>query len=162
MTCVFALISLRGRWHITVYDEEGQNRPSFPFIFSDSIHVSRAHLWFVLKISFHCRKKRRDLSVIAMKDQTNRLVYLLELTCILLRQHWSVNDQLKCCHPVFLILCSLACKQKTPFRGLNGDSVQPVVSLDVGRKSRKYTVAVSLAADEHFSSGEGILQQSGV
>lgn len=72
-------------------------------------------------------------------------------TCILLRQHGSVDNGLKSSHPVFLVQFRLTRKQELAVRGHDGDPELPVEALNVWRKSREGVVAAFFTPDKNFS-----------
>lgn len=75
----------------------------------------------------------------------------LGFTCILLRQHGSVDNSLKCSHPVFLVRFRLARKQELAVRGHDGDPELPVGALNVWRKAREGGVAAFFTPNKNFS-----------
>lgn len=82
-------------------------------------------------------------------------------TCVFLRPHWSIDDPLEGCYPISLLCLGLTGKQELPVRCNDGDAVVPVVALNGRGQARKNGVAVLLTADEHLSTGIGILGKNG-
>ena len=80
------------------------------------------------------------------------------LTCVFLRPHWSVDDPLEGRYPIALLGLGLAGEQELPVGRDDGDAVAPVVSLRGGGQAGEHRVAVLLTADEHLSTGVGVLR----
>lgn len=75
----------------------------------------------------------------------------LEFTCILLRQHGSVDNRLKRSHPVFLVRLCLTRKQELAVRSHDGDPELPVRALNVWRKAIEGGVAAFFTPDKNLS-----------
>lgn len=123
--------------------------------------------WFVLEISLHCRRIK-DTCIRLSNCGGKKIIIIimmtwfsLAFTCILLRQHWSVDNSLKCSNPIRLILFSLTCKKELPVWGYYSYSKLPVVALSARREARKHNVAVLLTTNEHLTSCIGILWTEG-
>lgn len=117
--------------------------------------------WFVPKIGFHCKKTTYASDSATEKNNRGNINDCLQFTCVLLRQHRSVDDSLECSNPLSLILLSLAYKEELPARGHYSNSKDPAVALDARRKARKYYIIVLLTANEGLTSCKSILQAEG-
>lgn len=85
-----------------------------------------------------------------------------KVTCIILGQHGSVDNGLKCSDPVLLVPFCLTRKQEVAVRGHNGDPKLPVGALNVRGKAGEGGVAAFFTPDENLSPCIRILEHTHV